>query len=257
MRTGLATLVAIVLMGPAMAQGDAKAVIEKAIAAHGGKELLDKFPASSSKFKGEMSVGGLDMTFDGKGVQGPGQYKLELTADVAGQKLTILQMVDGAKVKVKAALGGMELPQPTDDAAMDELKFALINQEISQLTPLLANAKKYSMKPEADDEVDGKKAATVLVTVKMDGDKTKDVKLFFDKESGLLVKFSRKGLTPGSADGKEALQESVMSDFKKIDGMMVPMKVVNYADGKKFMTMQQTEYKLLEKLDPKDVKADD
>jgi hypothetical protein len=35
------------------------------------------------------------------------------------------------------------------------------------------------------------------------------------------------------------------------------MKVVNYSDGKKFMSMTQVEYKLLEKLDPKDVKIDD
>jgi hypothetical protein len=243
-------------MAPVMAQGDAKAVIEKAIKAHGGKDLLEKFPASSSKFKGEMSIMGLDMTFEGKGVQGPGQYKFELAADVGGQKLSIVQIVDGAKVKTKAMLGGMDLPQPTDEGAIDELKFALINQEVTQLTPLLSNTKKYSIKADADDDVDGKKAATVVVTVKLDGDKTKEMKLFFDKDNGMLVKFGRNGLSPGG-DGKEVLQESVMSDFKSVDGLMVPMKTVTYIEGKKFMTMQQTEHKILEKLDPKDMKSDD
>jgi glyoxylate utilization-related uncharacterized protein len=52
------------------------------------------------------------------------------------------------------------------------------------------------------------------------------------------------------------LQESIMSEFKKVDGMFVPMKVVNFADGKKFMTMTQTEYQLLEKIDPKLMKID-
>jgi hypothetical protein len=257
MRKMTAILLAMTFAGPAFSQGDAKAVIQKAIDAHGGKEKIDKYPAAISKFKGEMSVSGLDMTFEGKGAQGPNQYKIELVADVAGQKLTISQAVDGGKVKVKAMLAGMMLPQPEDEAAMEELKFALVNQEISQLTPLIANVKKYSIKSGPDEDVDGKKAATVDVTVKMDGDKTKEVKLFFDKDSSLLVKYSRKGLSPGAGDGKEALQESVMSDFKVIEGVKVPMKVVNYSDGKKFMSMTQVEYKLLEKLDPKDVKIDD
>lgn len=257
MRKVSAVLLAIAFAGPAFSQADAKTVIQKAIDAHGGKEKIDKYPAAISKFKGEMSISGLDMTFEGKGVQGPNQYKIEILADVAGQKLSISQAVDGGKVKVKAMLAGMTLPQPEDEAAMEELKFALINQEISQLTPLVSNPKKYSIKLGSDEDVDGKKASTVDVTVKMEGDKTKEVKLYFDKDTHLLVKFSRKGLSPGASDGKEALQESVMSDFKVIEGVKVPMKVVNYVDGKKFMSMIQVEYKLLEKLDPKDVKIDD
>src|SRR6188472_1316975 len=60
-----------VASGPSYAQADAKAIIEKAIAAHGGKELLDKYPASRNKFKGELSILGMDISFEGTSVQAP------------------------------------------------------------------------------------------------------------------------------------------------------------------------------------------
>ena len=50
--------------GPSYAQADAKAVIEKVITAHGGKELLEKYPASRNKFKGELSILGMDIAFE-------------------------------------------------------------------------------------------------------------------------------------------------------------------------------------------------
>lgn len=248
-----------VAAGPSYAQADAKAIIEKAIAAHGGKELLDKYPASRSKFKGDLSIAGMDISFEGSSVQAPGQFRLDMVADIAGQKLNVVQIVDGAKVKVKQSLGGMELPNTAGEAEMEELKFSVIGQEIATFTPLLAKPKKYSMKAEADEEVDGKKASVVTVTAKLDekGDKTKDVKLYFDKTTNLLVKTSRKGLAPGEMDGREVPQESYMSDFKKIDGLMVAMKTVNFIDGKKFMTLTATEHVNLEKVDKKEFSLDD
>jgi hypothetical protein len=255
----MVTAVAVAATGRATAQADAKAVIEKAITAHGGKELLDKYPASKSKFKGDMSVMGLDITFEGSAAQGPGQFKLEMVADIAGQKLTVLQLVDGQRVKTKQSLGGMDIPNMADDAQLDELRFSVVGQEIAQLTPLLTKAGKYAIKASADEDVEGKKAAVVVVTVKLDekGEKTKEVKLYFDKDSSLLVKTARKGLTPGDPEGKEALQESILSEFKKIDGLQVAMKTVNYVDGKKFMTITNSEHVNLEKLDKKDINLDD
>lgn len=255
----MVTAVALAATGRATAQADAKAVIEKAITAHGGKELLDKYPAGKSKFKGEMSVMGLDITFEGSAAQGPGQFKLEMVADIAGQKLTVVQIVDGQKVKTKQSLGGMEIPNMADDAQLDELRFSVVGQEMAQLTPLLANAKKYSLKVVPDEDVDGKKAAVVVVTAKLDekGEKTKDVKMYFDKTTYLLVKTARKGLTPGDPEGKEALQESILSDYKSIDGIQIAMKTVNYVDGKKFMTMTSSDHVNLEKLEKKDINLDD
>jgi hypothetical protein len=254
---GLATL--LLVCGPALVRAaDPKDTIEAAIKAHGGKELLDKYPGGKSKFTGDMSVMGLDISFEGSSVQAPGQFKLDMTADISGQKLVIQQIVNGAKVKIKQSVGGMDLPNSAGEAELDELRFSIVGQEIGRLTPLLAKPKTFSLKAEADEEVDGKKATVVTVTAKVGekGEKTRDVKLYFDPKTHLMVKTSRKGLAPGDPDGKEAVQETLLSDYKKIDGLMIPMKTKNFVDGKKFMTITSSEHVNLEKVDPKEFEQD-
>ena len=48
-----------------------------------------------------------------------------------------------------------------------------------------------------------------------------------------------------------------MSEFKKVDGLMVAMKTTSYVDGKKFMTITSTEHKNLEKVDAKEFNLND
>ncbi|MFO0935904.1 MAG: hypothetical protein U0798_05240 [Gemmataceae bacterium] len=255
MKRGILGLVAMVVaMGatPAFAQEDAKSVIEKAITAMGGKEKLNQFPVSKSKFKGELSTMGIELKFEGVSIQGPGQYKLEMEGDFSGQSLKVVQIVDGAKVKTKTQFGGMDVPNMASDAEIEELKFSVISQEINQLTPLLEKTKKFTLKLEAEDELDGKKVSVVNVKVKLDekSDKTREVRLSFDKGTGYLVRISRKGIAPGDGEGREVDHVSVLSEFKKTEGIVTAMKTVNFIDGKKFMTLTTLEHKNLEKADP-------
>ena len=48
-----------------------------------------------------------------------------------------------------------------------------------------------------------------------------------------------------------------MSDWKTIDGVKMPAKSVVNHDGKKFMTMEMTEMKLMDKADAKKFAIDD
>ena len=75
-------------------------------------------------------------------------------------------------------------------------------------------------------------------------------------ESGLLVKMARQGLIPGDAEKKEGLLESYVSEYKKIDGIMVSMKVVVNADGNKSLTLTSSEHTHLEKVDDKEFDLD-
>ena len=93
----------------------------------------------------------------------------------------------------------------------------------------------------------------VLVTAK----DLNDTKLSFDKKTGLLTKVERKGLAPSMGEPTEVTEETVMSDFKKVDGVMQPTKMVVTHDGKKFMTMTVTDTKLMEKADAKAFALDD
>ena len=92
--------------------------------------------------------------------------------------------------------------------------------------------------------VDGKPAAVVLVKAKG----LNDTRVYFDKQTGYMVKTLRKGL---NLEGKEVEEATVNSNFEKVMGVVVPKKAVVTHDGKPFMTAEVTEYKLAEKLDPK------
>jgi len=232
----------------------AEAVIKKAVEAHGGAEAIDKYKGGKCKMKGELSVLDMDLEFTGSLTYSlPDRYKVELDTEVMGQKMTIHQVVKGEKVKSTITFGGMELPAD-GDAEKDELKLAAAMQEAEQITPLL-DKKKFSLKTADDEEVNGKKAAVVIVTptaVK------KDVKMYFDKSSGLLVKTSHKGIGPGEGGGQADVQEdSYFLDYKKVKGVQVPMKLEVKHDDKKFMTITMSDVELLDKVDDKEFTISD
>ena len=94
-------------------------------------------------------------------------------------------------------------------------------------------------------KIDGKPAVGVLV--KSMG--KRDVKLYFDKASGLLVKLEHQVLDPAS--GKEVRQEVIFSDYQQSDGLKHYKKIVALRDGKKVIDAKVTEMEFFRKLDEK------
>jgi hypothetical protein len=76
-----------------------------------------------------------------------------------------------------------------------------------------------------------------------------DVNLYFDKESGLLLKLER--LTKNDISGEEVKQEISLGHFKEIDGVQEPMKVIVKVNGSLLAEEEILELKHLEKLDDK------
>jgi hypothetical protein len=58
----------------------------------------------------------------------------------------------------------------------------------------------------------------------------RDIRLFFDKKTGLLVKIERQAFD--DATKKEVPQEEIFSDFKDVAGLQTPMKQVWRRAGK-------------------------
>ena len=248
----LGLTVALVAAGAAAADDKATAVVKKAIEAHGGADNLNKYKAGKFAMKGELSVMGMDLEFTGSLAYAlPDKYRLQITTEVMGQKLDINQVVRGEKVKSTITVGGMTVPSPGGDAEQDELKTAMAMQEAEQLTTLL-DEKRFTIKSTDEADVNGKKAAVIVVQPKAI---KKEFKMYFDKESGLLVKTFHRGHGPG--DGAEVDEESFHQDYKKVNGVQVPTKLVVNHDGKKFMTVNISDYELLTKLDDKEFAFDD
>ena len=94
-------------------------------------------------------------------------------------------------------------------------------------------------------EVDGKPAAGVLV--KAAGQR--DVTLYFDKESGLLVKAAFKANIPMQG---ETDQEVLFSDYQEQNGLKLPRKVVVLQGGRKIVETKVVKVELLDKVDDKE-----
>jgi outer membrane lipoprotein-sorting protein len=249
----LGLAVALVVAGSAVADEKAEAVVKKAIDAHGGADALNKYKAGKFKLKGEISVMGMEFEFTGTvSYMTPDRYKLEVNAEIMGMKLVINQVVKGDSIKSSGTIGGMQIPM-NSDAEKQELKMAAVLQEAEQLTPLL-DAKKFTIKAGDDDTVNGKKASLVIVTPKAID---KELKIYFDKESGLVVKTAHKGLGPGEGAPTEVLEETYHTEYKKVSGVQTATKLTVTHDGKKFMTMDVSDIELLEKIDDKEFTIDD
>src|SRR5437879_5475016 len=98
----MAGLAAVMLAAPALVRADeqseTRAVIDKAIKAHGGKELLNKYKASNFKMKGKVHVMGMAIDFSGEWwTMSPDKMKYAMDIDVAGTKIQQTQVINGSK----------------------------------------------------------------------------------------------------------------------------------------------------------------
>src|SRR5207248_2712870 len=102
MRTSLLALCTAVLLAPsARAQDDAKAIIEKAIKAHGGADNLNKYKAAKGKIKGVIVIMGQELEISGEmWVQFPAKGKAALQLNLNGMKIPITQLINGDKVEI-------------------------------------------------------------------------------------------------------------------------------------------------------------
>jgi hypothetical protein len=223
-------------VGRAAEGGDPKAIIEKAIQAHGGADLLKKFTAQQTKAKGKFyGLGdGIEYTAEGS-IQLPG--KVRTVIDAGMFKFT--QVLNGDKGWVSAMGETNEMNKDQLEAAKEEVYSA----GLTRLVPLLGPD--FTLTALGESKVGDKPA----VGVKVQHKGHKDVSLFFDKDSGLLVKSERK--TIDGMSGEEFTATTFPSDYKKVEGVMVAHKIKINKNADKLIEQEFTDYKLLEKLDDK------
>jgi hypothetical protein len=230
----------LLVAAPAPAQDDPKAIIEKAIKAHGGEEKMLKMAMVRTKGTGALEVNGVNVTATVDSISTPDKLRTDMSLDFMGQQITTKQVFDGEKGWVSGIGMTLELTGPL----LEELKQTVAAKRVESLVPLLRD-KMYTLSPAGETTVDGKKAVGVKVSAKGLRDST----LYFDKDSGLLVKSVRRML---NLLQKEVEGETIYSDFKDIGGVKVATKMIVHQDGKKFMEAQITEVKVLDKVEPSD-----
>jgi hypothetical protein len=236
--TALSLVVIVALVGRLPAADDEpRAIIERAIKAHGGQERLEKLKTDRVTLKGTMTINDKPVEFTGETtVNLPSQLRSVTVLMLEPKPRTIVQLLNGDKATV--AIDGQ--PQPVVASAVQEIRDIMMLNRAERLTPLLSD-KAFELTALDESKVDDKPVVGVKVRLKNHA----DLKMFFDKDSGLLVKTEH----VREESKKKITQEEFYSDFRDVDGYKRPRKTVVHRGGKPFLEMEEVEVKYLDKVD--------
>jgi len=223
-----------------------KDVIAKAIKAHGGEEMLTKNKAGSSKGKGKITIPGVgEVAFTQETSHMlPDKFKESIEFSINGQNISILTLVNGDKTIVEANGAAVDLDDNTKETIKDVGHLLKIGKLVA-----LATDKGYELSLIGEDKVEDKPAIGIRVVTKG----KKDVNLYFDKKTYLLVKLEYRSTDPFTKN--EINEERIIAEYGKTkDGLPVPKKVIVKHDSKTFLEVELSDVQLLEKLDDSDFK---
>ncbi len=244
MRTSHGAMLALGLIittaGPGRADDQAavRTLLDKAIRAHGGEANLAKFKAVTAKLKGAFHGLPQAVAFSGElTIQGPEQQRIDLELDAFDQKIRVVHVLNGNK-------GWNRFGDDTEEMDKEELaeaKEQAYADWASTLIPLKDKA--FTLAPLGEIKIDKRPALGIKVSHK----DRRDVSLYFDKETHLLVKIESR--VKDDDTGAEVTEESFPSDYRDVQGTKQAMKFTIKRDGKLYMEGELSNIKLLEKVD--------
>ncbi len=217
---------------------DARKIVEKAVKAHGGQDKLEKFTGNVFKFKGTFHGMGDGLPITGEiSTLGQDKQKVEMEIEAGGMKIPIVIVVAGDKGWTKIIKDVTEM----DKDAVAEAKEQAYAGWVTTLAPL--KDKQFTLATVGEIKVNDKPAVGVKVSSKGH----RDIDLYFDKETGLLVKYEHR--VKDDMSGQEVTEESFPSEYKDVQGTKQAMKFTTKRDGKLFLEGEITSMELFEKLD--------
>jgi hypothetical protein len=229
------TTFAIAHVARADDEADARAILDRAIKAHGGEAALGKFVAMYYKVKGNE--------FDGD-MKTPISFEWFFQGD---DKETIISYDENDKVTDVEIVNGNEgwekdARRVTEEMSKEKIESRQEDIYLNWATMFVPlKGKGYQLSPLGETDVAGRKAIGILVR----HDKHADLKFYFDRETHLLAKHERK--LKNSDDGKEHTEECLYSDFRTVQDVQQPFKVEGLSDGVKEAEFKVVEMKLYDK----------
>jgi acetyl esterase/lipase len=169
--------------------------------------------------------------------QGPDRLKNVETLN-AGKQATVVETMAGDDAWSRrdgkvAALASVKL---------DELRTQAHLRRLLQLTPLLQD-NVYELSVLEQIRIGDRPASGVRVVCPGE----RDVKLYFDGETGRLVKIERQ--VYDEVAKKEVRQEEILSDYQDVDGVPTARKQLCRRNGKKALEMTVTEIRYPDRFD--------
>jgi hypothetical protein len=221
-----------------VAQETARATLEAAIKAHGGKENLAKTLTGSLTAKAKITVApdfeissSWDETFEL-----PRRYYRNIKGKMLGDDFTMeYGITDGSGwIRHNGELRdykGEKMPLHRNWNAFLALLPACLDEGVK-------------LEQGGKEKIDGREASVVKVSAEAEG---WEAVLFFDSKSNLLVKSKKRIQHPLTR--KEVEGEVIYSDYKEVSGVQYPCRIISYVAGKKASEMEISKIELLKKID--------
>jgi hypothetical protein len=246
-------LVARVSRAEAAGEGEdaqARAIIDKAIQAHGGADKLSQFKAVSAKWVGKHKI---ENQYYGDAIR---VVTYEMPADKIrfdfevenpkGNNFAFSRVVSGKKGWQGSGRRTRDLNEAEVTQIVDEL-YAHWLASVVPLQDVLLKDKGFAFSVWGNIAVDGKDAVGVRVSCQG----RPDVLLFFDKQTGLVIKSERRAKDP--VTNREYTAESSYRDHKAFQGVMWPTIRLDRRDGQDLEEnsgrFELSEFQALEKLE--------
>jgi hypothetical protein len=250
---GMRTVAAwVVVAGMALATGtaaqeatDPKPVIDRALQAAGGTERLAEPRAYT--FKQEMTAKSKKapdgvVTRATYYFQPPKKFRMEEESPRGGRLSKYVEVISGNKGWAKRdgvpqQLGLQAVAHPVEVQQGFGYKFILILRDSANTAA-----------PLGESEVGGRPVVGVKLTRPV-GRGSEERRLFFDRETGLLVKSD---LHARLSTGGELASEQTWGDYRTTDGIAVPHRVLHAIKNRDAATFERvySDFKFVDKLDP-------
>ncbi|MGL4552095.1 MAG: hypothetical protein ACRC33_13020 [Gemmataceae bacterium] len=228
----------LLLLAPAGAFGqEPRAVIARAIDAHGGHHRLAEARADRVRLRGYYFLGTGSVGFTNEmTLQLPEQFKSVVT--MTDPPHVIVHALDG--VHASTTIDGK--PAAVNPATLAQLRQTIALDQAMRLVPLLTD-KAVTLTALGEFTVEGRAAHGV--GVRRGGQR--ELKLYFDKVSALMLASEHQLDGP---DGRPVVQQARYAGHRDAGGHVRPGTVTVFRDGKKVMQAELVEARRVERIDP-------
>jgi hypothetical protein len=232
-------LVMATVTARAQENAEARMMIERAIFAQGGEAKLATNPVITVKVTGKFHGFGEypPFSFTEESVsQGPNRHRDFVDGNLRSHQFRRGTVLNGNKGWVK----GNDETKELNGEQLAELQEEAYADWVATLVPL--KDKVFTLASVGAVSIDRRPALGVSVSSKGH----RDVKLFFDKETSLLVMIEWR---QKMFDGQAYSFETFLSDYKSVEGIKQAMKVSVKRDGKPHEDYKVIQYTLSDKAD--------
>jgi hypothetical protein len=234
--------VLVLLATPLRGADEGRSVVKKGIEAIGGQSKAERLKRARARLTAKVTQGDVRFSItQTMSVELPSRLKSQAKLQFPEGEKQQTQVVDGDHGWLSAE--GRVLPLRGPQLA--ELQESLYTTRVESLYPLLDESA-FRLTAEGEIEVAGRPAVGVKVTCPG----RTDIQLYFDKQTGLLVKLHRESLDRFTR--RDLSQDTYYSDYKSIDGLMRPTRIMIHMNGRKAMDCTVEEWEFVDEFDAKE-----